>query len=301
MASVTPTDAAPSRPTHLPEVLVGADLRGIDLRGADLRGLVFDRADLRKAHLNGADLTGASLRGVRLDDAELIGACLDGADLSGARAARLVVGRASMREATLFDADFSEASLSDADLSGADLRAATLDGARLLNAQLVGADLTQAALAGADLGGSDVTDATFRGAILRGADFRAIRGFDRADWIDVSVADTDTKVPGGPMRLRMPPPPDELRERRVVRGAVLLAAERVPVVVRRGRPDAGDERPVGPGHHEQGPVVGKARREQEQRAERPHPGHPVLDVPGLEVRVPGEARTPEGRLVVHPA
>ncbi len=191
MASVTPTDAAHSRPAHLPEVLVGADLRGIDLRGADLRGLVFDRADLRKSHLNGADLTGASLRGVRVDDAELIGVQLDGADLSGASAQRVVLGRSSMTETVLFDADLTEASLSEADLRGADLRATTLDRSRLLDVCLEGADLSHASIVEADLAGADVTDATFRGASLRGSSFRALRGFDSADWIDVNVGDTD--------------------------------------------------------------------------------------------------------------
>lgn len=191
MASVTPTDAARSRPTDLPEVLVGADLRGVDLRGADLRGLVFDRADLRNAQLNGADLTGASLRDADLDDAELIGACLDEADLSNARVRRVVLGRSSMRDVVLFDTDLTEASLTDADLTGADLRAATLDEARLLNTTLVDADLTHASVQRADLEGADLTRAIFRGANIRGVHLRSTRGFDSTDWIEVIIGDTE--------------------------------------------------------------------------------------------------------------
>ena len=191
MASVIPAGAASSRPAHLPEVLAGADLRGLDLRGADLRGLVFDRADLRNANLNGADLTGSSLRDVDLDDAELIGAILDSCDLSNSRARRVVFGRASLVGATLFDTDLTETSLSDADLTDADLRAATLDDARLLNTNLERADLSHASVRGADLEGADLTDATFRGANIRGVHLRSARGFDTTDWVEVIVGDTE--------------------------------------------------------------------------------------------------------------
>ncbi|MEM9465406.1 MAG: pentapeptide repeat-containing protein [Actinomycetota bacterium] len=190
MASVIPPGAASDRPAHLPEVLVGADLRGIDLRGADLRGLVFDRADLRDAKLNGADLTGASLRDVDLDDAELIGATLDGADLSNGRIRRVVLGRASLVGAVFFDADLSESSLTDADLRDTDFRAATLDDARLLQVRLDGADLSKASLVGADLAGATLAGATFRGADIRGVHLRSASGFDSVDWIDVVVGAT---------------------------------------------------------------------------------------------------------------
>lgn len=191
MASVIPTDATPNLPDQLPNVLVGADLRGRDLRGADLRGKTLDRADLRDANLGGVDLTGASMRDVDLDDAELIGAILDGADLSGSRARRCVFGRASMVSTICFDADLTEASLTDADLTDADCRAVTLDDARLLNTCLRGADFSHGSLVGADLEGADLTSATFRGANIRRVHLRSARGFDSTDWIEVIVGDTE--------------------------------------------------------------------------------------------------------------
>ena len=190
MATAIATDAASNRPAALPEVLVGADLRGVDLRDADLCGFVFDRADLRNAQLRGADLTGASLRDADLGEVELIGATLNRADLSGARLRRAALGRASLREATLFDADLSEASLTDADLTDADLRASTLDGARLLRADLTGTDLSQASLVGADLEGAILDQAGFRGANIRSVHLRSTKGFDSADWVDVIIGDT---------------------------------------------------------------------------------------------------------------
>lgn len=191
MASVIPADATPDRSVPLPEMLVGADLRGRDLRGADLRGKVLDRADLRSANLDGADLTDASLRDAKLDDAELIGATLDRADLSGAQARHAVFGRASMVGVTCFDTDLTEASLTDADLSDADCRAIKLDEARLLNTRLRGADVSRGSLTGADLEGADLTNATFRGANIRGVHLRSTRGFDSSDWIDAVVGDSD--------------------------------------------------------------------------------------------------------------
>ena len=190
MASVTSTAAARRRPDDLPEVLVGADLRGRDLRDTDLRGLTFDRADLRGVKLNGADLSGASLRDVELDDAELIGACLDRADFSDSRLRRVVFGHSSLRGATFFDADLTEASLTNADLTDADFRASTLDRARLIQTDLRNADLTHASLRDADLEGARLTGATFRGADIRGIHLRSASGFDDVDWIDVIVGDT---------------------------------------------------------------------------------------------------------------
>ncbi len=168
-----------------------ADLQGRDLNGADLRGQDLNGADLRKAQLNGADLEGCSLRGADLSGANLVGANLDDADLTECCAENAMFGQAKLTGATFFGADLTNAAFSSATLRDADLRAAKLSHARFIDADLAGADFSEATVTNADLTRANVAGAHFQGTDFRNSALGHLVGFDRADWIGVSVTDID--------------------------------------------------------------------------------------------------------------
>jgi uncharacterized protein YjbI with pentapeptide repeats len=151
-----------------PLVMPGADLTRLDLReqilvgaqlqGVDLRGSFLDSALLIRAALDGARMTGTSLFAVDASKATL-----SEAQLTGAQAMRSI-----WRRAALVRADLTAARLDDADLSGAELV-----GARLDRASLVRANLAQAVLLDATFRGADITAATLDGSA---ADARTFLG-----------------------------------------------------------------------------------------------------------------------------
>jgi uncharacterized protein YjbI with pentapeptide repeats len=157
--------------------------------GANLSGALLFKARLHGTHLENADLS----------DAELTGADLSGAYLSSARLNRAGMGEACLRGANLFLADLESCTLSRADLTGADLRKAHLQHARLREADLSEADLTGADLRWTDLSHGRVGHATFRNADLRHARLRALRRFDKANWVGVDLRDVNF---AGAYRLR---------------------------------------------------------------------------------------------------
>lgn len=159
--------------------------------GQDLRGQDFTGADLREARLLGADLRGCSLRGADLSGAKLVGAKLEGADLTDCIATSAIFGEANLSDSVMFGSILTDASFTAATLTGADLRAAHLEQARLIDADLRGADLSGAVLTGADLSDATVTNARFKDADLSNTTLIHLTGFQRADWIGVSVAEID--------------------------------------------------------------------------------------------------------------
>lgn len=159
--------------------------------GQDLRGQDFTGADLREARLLGADLRGCSLRGANLTGAKLVGANLEDADLTDCSAPSAIFGEANLTHAVLFGANLTNASFTAATMTGADLRAANLEHARLIDADLSGADFSGATLSRADLSEANVTNALFKDADLGNSTLIHLTGFQRADWIGVSLADID--------------------------------------------------------------------------------------------------------------
>jgi len=173
------------------------DFRGVSLAGRDLRNMDFTGVDLEGADLSGCNLTGAqlfrarlkgaNLSKARLDQAELSGADLTDAHLEEASAEGVGLGMAILHRARLFQCRLAGATFSKADLSGADLRCADLRGARFRETNLTGTDFTSADLREASLSQSTVTGASFRNALIQDARLRALKGFQRADWIGVDI------------------------------------------------------------------------------------------------------------------
>jgi uncharacterized protein YjbI with pentapeptide repeats len=127
------------------------------LEHCDLRGATLERCTLSRVRV--CDLRGANLVDVDVEDA--VGWLLD--DASVTRGVLRHVLLASMRRARLTDvrleqardADLGDTILQGCDLSGADLRGASLRGARFRSTELLGARVAD-------------------------ADFRGVRGLDRA-------------------------------------------------------------------------------------------------------------------------
>lgn len=192
-----PDVAAKGRGAELGDVdLTGQDLSNVDLSGQDLSG-----ADLAGRNLSGACLDGAVLFGADLSEAVLRGASLQRAELTTARLERAQLDEADLRGATLagarldgieaFGARMQDCSLTKASLRGADLRTADLRGAILREADLRDVDLSQADLRGADLSEAQVEGTDFFRADIRRIHLEDIRGYEKARWIGVDMADVN--------------------------------------------------------------------------------------------------------------
>ncbi len=178
------------RPSNLSRLsLAGEDLSGLDLVGVDLSGSDLSGADLSEAKLFEANLSGAVLRGANLTEAELFGADLSEANLEEVQAEEAGFGKANLQGARLFRAHLRGATFTKASLRGADLRLADLSGSRLREADLSEADLTGADLRGADLSLSRVRGANFYNADLREARLRALKDYEKANWLGADIRD----------------------------------------------------------------------------------------------------------------
>ena len=107
-----------------------------------------------------------------------------------------------------------------------------------------------------------------------------------------------TTEPAGPLMLVSPPPSTRWGQGFAAGHAVFLFGEGFLVVLRWGLPNAANVELVRAGNeHERAVVLGVFGQEH-RGAQGAHDRHPVLDMPGLEIRVPEELATIEGRLEV---
>jgi len=113
----------------LGDVLIGADLRGLDMVGRCLRGVNMIRADI----------TGAIMWNVDMRDVIMIGATMIGADMTDA----------VMCGATMIGADMTRAVMRGADMQYVDMRGAIMHCTDLRRTNLHHADLRYADLTGA--------------------------------------------------------------------------------------------------------------------------------------------------------
>ena len=175
------------------------DFRGVSLPGEDLSGLQLSGANFTDADLSGAKLAGTTLFKATCVHASMVGADLSRANLEEANAKRAGFGLTVLRSARLFSTNLEEATLTKADLAGADMRCALLNGARIREANLTESDFTAAELRGADLSLSQLDRAVFNNADLRDSRLRAVRSFEKAEWIGADIRDINF---AGAYRLR---------------------------------------------------------------------------------------------------
>ena len=168
-------------------VVVDADLSGIDLREAKLNGIDLCRVDLRGADLNATVLLESDLNSANLSKARLNGVVLGNSQ----------VGYANLSDATLIGANFGGSFLQRSNLSNSDLR-----DSNFINADLRDTDLTNTRLDGADflyanLAMSDLSKASFKNVRMGSTNFgyndlSDTKNLDRAVHTQPSFLDIDT-------------------------------------------------------------------------------------------------------------
>ncbi len=180
-----------------------------------LRQLDGERKATLLRFLYEADLINRDDAVIVLERADLIKAKLWNANLSGANLSKVMLWGADLSEADLGEADLKEAilvgtNLSEADLGEVDLSGAIMDRANLHMVDLNQADLGEAVLIGADLSKADLSGADLYGAYLCGADLSMadLSGADlrRTDRSEITY-DDNTKWP-----LDFTPPPNAIKK-----------------------------------------------------------------------------------------
>ncbi|GAA2386851.1 pentapeptide repeat-containing protein [Streptomyces glaucosporus] len=196
-----PVNSVPPLETRAPDAQTALTCMGVLCEGREPEWLNLIATDLRRA-----DCDGLNLQGVILDRACLAAASVFEVDLTRASLAGAVLRQAELatsvlRSARLVDADLRgarlvEADLEGADFTGADLREADLCRARAPRASFHRADLREADLRGADLRGADLREARLEGARTN-ARTRWPEGFDAAG--SGTVPDDAPESPTNPL------------------------------------------------------------------------------------------------------